>query len=119
MFDFPTRSCLGSGTLHHLGLVQTDAPPLHGHQGARDGHVALLVAEAPAVLAVAVRDVDVVELRPQDVVGGDDHVLLGQHVRLDEAVLLHTLVDLTHKNTKQKNMLIQKQNSRTNYYVIT
>lgn len=111
---FLTLSCLRSGTLHHLGLVQTDAPPLHSHQGARYSHVALLVAEAPAILAVAVGNVDVVELRPQNIIGGDDHVLLGQHVGLDEAVLLHALVNLPQKKVKRSSdLLIRKINVAT------
>lgn len=57
-----SASHLGSGTFNHLSLVQTDAPPLHGHQGAGNGHVALLVAESAPVFAVTVRNVDVVEL---------------------------------------------------------
>lgn len=53
---------LCSRTFNHLSLVQTDAPPLHSHQGAGNSHVALLVAESAPVLAVTVRNVDVVEL---------------------------------------------------------
>ena len=88
---------LRSWTFNHLSLVQTDAPPLHRHQRTGNGHVALLVAEAAPILAVAVGNVHVVELRAQHVVGGDDHILLSENVWLDEAVFLHTLINLRDK----------------------
>lgn len=91
---FPSAH-LCSGTFNHLSLVQTDAPPLHRHQRTGYGHVALLLTEAASVLAVAVGDVDVVELRPQHVVGGDDHIVLSEHMWLDESMLLHALIHLT------------------------
>ncbi len=67
---------LGCGALHHLSFIQTDAPPLHSHKRARNGHVALLVTESAAVFAIAVGDVDVIEFSAQHVISGDDHILL-------------------------------------------
>lgn len=98
-------SYLCSGAFNHLCLIEADPPPLHCHQGAGDGHVALLVPEAAPVLAVAVGDVHVVQLGAQDIVGGDNHLLLCQHVRLQKAVLLHALVHLqgfTGNSTRAK-----------------
>lgn len=90
----PGTSYLCSSAFNHLCLIEADPPPLHCHQGAGDGHVALLVPEAAPVLAVAVGNVHVVELGAQHVVRGDHHLLLGQHVWLQKAVLLHTLIHL-------------------------
>lgn len=89
---------LSSGTFNHLSLIQTDAPPLNSHQGTGYGHVALLVAEAASILAVTVGNVNIVELGTQDVVGGDDHILFSEHMRLDESMLLHTLINLRRRS---------------------
>lgn len=102
----PGMSYLCSRALNHLCLIEADPPPLHCHQGAGDGHVALLVPEAAPVLAVAVGNVYIVELSAQHVVRGDHHLLLGQHVRLQKAVLLHALIHLhgfTANSTTAKN----------------
>lgn len=87
-------SYLCSGAFNHLCFIKADPPPLHCYQGAGDGHVALLVPEAAPVLAVAVGNIYVVQFGAQDIVGGDNHLLLCQHVRLQKAMLLHTLIHL-------------------------
>lgn len=105
----PGMSYLCSSAFNHLCFIEADPPPLHCYQGAGDGHVALLVPEAAPVLAVAVGNVHVVELGAQDVVGGDDHLLLCQHVGLQKAVLLHTLI---HLQTVTGNSTIAKKGGK-------
>lgn len=106
-------SYLCSSAFNHLCFIKADPPPLHCYQGAWDGHVPLLVPEAAPIFAVTVGYVHIVQLSAEDIVCGDNHLLLCQHVWLQKAVLLHTLI---HLHGFVFNSTIAKNEGKRHFY---
>lgn len=65
-----------SSAVDHLGLVQTDTPPLDACQGRGNRRVTLGIPESSSLSRIAVGQVNIVKLLGQNLVSGDHNIKL-------------------------------------------
>jgi hypothetical protein len=66
------------GAVDHLGLVETNTPPLNTGQWRGNRRVALSITEPSSIRSIAVGKVNIVKLLGQNLISGDHNIKLGK-----------------------------------------